>query len=80
MKTLVWQHLPCSDEQAAALSAALDLHPTVARLLCMRGLADPETAHRFLHPSLDHLHDPMKLTGMAAAVARLEAAIARHVS
>jgi single-stranded-DNA-specific exonuclease len=78
MKTLVWQHLPCSDEQAAALAAALDLHPTVARLLCMRGLSEPETAHRFLHPSLDHLHDPMRLTGMAAAVDRLEAAIARR--
>jgi single-stranded-DNA-specific exonuclease len=78
MKTLVWQQLPCSDEQAAALAAALDLHPTVARLLCMRGLSEPETAHRFLHPSLDHLHDPMRLTGMAAAVDRLEAAIARR--
>jgi single-stranded-DNA-specific exonuclease len=78
MKTLLWQHLPCDDAQAAALATALDLHPTVARLLCLRGFDDPETARRFLQPSLDHLHDPFKLTGMMAAVERLEQAIARR--
>jgi single-stranded-DNA-specific exonuclease len=78
MKTLVWQHLPCDDAQAAALASALDLHPTVARLLCMRGFDDPETAQRFLQPSLAHLHDPFRLTGMLAAVERLEQAIARR--
>jgi single-stranded-DNA-specific exonuclease len=78
MKTLVWQHLPCDDAEAAALAAALDLHPTVARLLCLRGLADPEAAARFLQPSLEHLHDPMRLADMAPAVARLEQAIARR--
>jgi single-stranded-DNA-specific exonuclease len=77
MKTLVWQHLPCDDAQAAALAAALGLHPTVARLLCLRGFGDPEAAQRFLEPSLDHLHDPFKLTGMTVAVERLERAIAR---
>ena len=64
--------------QASALAAALDLHPTVARLLCLRGFADPDLARQFLHPSLDHLHDPFKLTGMTAAVERLEQAIARR--
>jgi single-stranded-DNA-specific exonuclease len=78
MKTLVWQHLPCDDAQASALAAALQLHPTVARLLCLRGLSDPEQAARFLEPSLDHLHDPLRLTGMLPAVERLEAAIARR--
>src|SRR5687768_14561921 len=78
MKTLLWQHMPCDDGQVSALAAALNLHPTVARLLCLRGFDDPETAHRFLTPSLDHLHDPFKLTGMMAAVERLEQAIARR--
>jgi len=77
-KSLLWQHLPCSDEQTATLAAALNLHPTVARLLCLRGLSDPEAALRFLQPSLDHLHDPLKLTDMSVAVARLEQAIARR--
>jgi single-stranded-DNA-specific exonuclease len=75
MKTLVWQHLPCDDQQVSTLATALNLHPTVARLLCLRGLSDPETALRFLEPSLDHLHDPLRLTDMRRAVARLEQAI-----
>jgi single-stranded-DNA-specific exonuclease len=78
MKSLLWEHLPCNDEQAAALAAALNLHPTVARLLCLRGLGDAEQAERFLNPSLDHLHDPFRLAGMTDAVARLEQALARR--
>ena len=78
MKTLLWHHLPCNDEQTSALAAALDVHPTVARLLCLRGLADPDLAGRFLHPTLDHLHDPFKLADMDRAVARLEPAIAQR--
>ncbi len=78
MKTLLWQHLPCNEDHVATLVAALNLHPTVARLLCLRGLSDPETAARFLQPSLDHLHDPLKLTGMMPAIERLEGAIARR--
>jgi single-stranded-DNA-specific exonuclease len=78
MKTLVWQHLPCDEQQVAGLASALNLHPTVARLLCLRGLSDPETAQRFLEPSLDHLHDPLRLTDMGIAVGRLEQAIARR--
>ncbi|HXW04886.1 MAG TPA: single-stranded-DNA-specific exonuclease RecJ [Vicinamibacterales bacterium] len=77
MKSLVWQHLPCNDEAAAALGAALDLHPVVSRLLCLRGLDTPELAAQFLNPSLEHLHDPLRLTDMGRAVERLEQAIAR---
>jgi single-stranded-DNA-specific exonuclease len=77
MRTLLWQHLPCNDAQAATLAAALNLHPTVARLLCMRGFTDPETADRFLNPSLEHLHDPFRLADMDRAVVRLERALAQ---
>ena len=76
LKTLLWNHLPCNDEDAKALGAALNVHPAVARLLCMRGLGDPETARRFLHPSIDDLHDPYLLADMDKAVARVERAIA----
>jgi single-stranded-DNA-specific exonuclease len=75
MKSILWDHLPCDDEAARGLGAALNLHPTVARLLCLRGLRDPESAARFLRPSMDHLHDPFRLAGMHAAVERLERAI-----
>ena len=78
MKSLIWQHIPCNEDQAGALAAALNLHPTVARLLCLRGLGDPGDAERFLNPSLDHLHDPSRLAGMGEAVARIEEALARR--
>src|SRR5258705_12664695 len=76
MKTLLWNHLPCNDEEAKALGAALNLHPAVARLMCMRRLGDPEVARRFLHPSMEHLHDPYLLADMGKAVDRIERAIA----
>ena len=46
----------------------------------MRGIDEPEAALRFLTPSLDHLHSPYLLTGMKAALDRLEAALDRKES
>jgi single-stranded-DNA-specific exonuclease len=74
----LWQHAPCNEAEAAALAGALGVHPTIARLLCLRGLADAERASRFLNPSLDHLHDPFRLRDMDRAVARLERALAQR--
>src|SRR5438876_2775713 len=69
--------LTASDETATStLAAALDIEPPVARLLCQRGLSDPEAARRFLTPTLEHLHDPMRLADMGIAVDRIMAAIA----
>src|SRR5215471_15485572 len=73
-----WEPSPCDEAASAALAAALNLEPPVARILCQRGLHDPEQASRFLNPSLEHLHDPMRLADMPAAVDRLLAAIARR--
>jgi single-stranded-DNA-specific exonuclease len=73
-----WDFLPCSDETAAALGAAIGVEPTVARLLCQRGLGTPEAALRFLNPSIDQLHDPMAMADMRTAVDRLLGAIARR--
>ena len=53
------------------------LAPTLARLLAARGIGDPHSAARFLAPSLDQLHSPYRMSGMKAAVDRLEAAIER---
>ncbi len=50
---------------------------TLARLLIRRGLTDAESAARFLSPSLDHLHLPDHMTGLRAAVDRIDAAIER---
>lgn len=72
-----WDLTACDEPAAAQLAASLGIAPVVARLLCQRGFADPELAARFLNPSLDHLHDPMQLAGMSAAVDRIFCAIAR---
>ena len=48
---------------------------TLARLLVMRGITEPEAAERFLKPSLSQLHSPYLMTGMKAAVDRIDAAI-----
>ena len=73
-----WDALPHDDAAAGALAAALGIAPIVARLLCQRGLGDPEAAAHFLNPSLDQLHDPMRLADMRVAVDRLMGAIARR--
>jgi len=72
-----WDTLACDEPSAIALAAALGVSRVVARLLCQRGLSDPEMADRFLHPSLDHLHDPMRLADMDVAVDRIMGALAR---
>jgi single-stranded-DNA-specific exonuclease len=73
-----WETLSCDEPAAERLVAALGVSPVVARLLCQRGFGDPEQAARFLNPTLDQLHDPMRLTDMSVAVERILAAIARH--
>ena len=44
-------------------------------MLIRRGITDPDSAARFLFPSLDHLHAPEEMLGLRAAVDRLDAAI-----
>jgi single-stranded-DNA-specific exonuclease len=77
-KTLLWHHLPCNEEHTAALATALAVNPVIARLLCMRGLSEPQQAQRFLNPSIEHLHDPFRLADMRVAVERLERALAQR--
>jgi single-stranded-DNA-specific exonuclease len=50
---------------------------TLSHLLLRRGLTDPDSAARYLLPSLDHLHAPEQMAGLRAAVDRIDAAIER---
>src|SRR5437667_4074 len=63
-----WDVEPCDEAATTTLASALNIEPAVARILCQRGLSDPELADRFLNPALDHLHDPMLLADMNVAV------------
>ena len=79
MKTLVWQHLPCDDGQAAALAAALGAAPDRrAAAVPARLRRSRRRARGSCNPSLDHLHDPFKLAGHGPRRSqRLEQALAR---
>jgi single-stranded-DNA-specific exonuclease len=68
---------------AASLRAAPELRGNahtahiLAPLLVRRSISDLESAAGYLSPSLSHLHAPELMTGLNAAVDRLDAAIAR---
>jgi single-stranded-DNA-specific exonuclease len=62
-------------QRAASLARAIGVAPVVASLLISRGSADEKSASAFLRPSLDQLHDPSLMLGMAEAVPRLLRAI-----
>jgi single-stranded-DNA-specific exonuclease len=68
--------IPTIDPAAAQdLASELGVQPVTGRVLLSRGLSDPAAARRFLTPDLEHLHDPLLLTGMRDAVARIQLAI-----
>jgi single-stranded-DNA-specific exonuclease len=84
-----WIPKPADPNQVESLISALRADPgllsvgnartarILAPLLVRRGITDPESARNFLSPSLSHLHAPEQMTGLRAAVDRLDAAIER---
>ncbi len=69
--------LPAASAGAASLAQSAGLPLLVAELLWERGVQSAAEAELFLNPQLDHLLDPYSMLGMSAAVARVQAAIAR---
>jgi single-stranded-DNA-specific exonuclease len=65
-------------EVTRRLARELNVAPLVAALLVQRGIEDAEAGNQFLHPRLDHLHDPFQMAGMRRAVDRLRRAIEQH--
>ena len=78
LRGAVWNHPACDGPSIERLRHELALHPTVARLLVQRGLAEPAAARKFLNPSLDDLHDPSRLADLDRAAERLLGAVARR--
>ena len=84
-----WIHKPSDRTSVESLITSLRAdsafrgHPAarsasiLAPLLVRRGIVDVEAAQRFLSPSLTHLHSPEQMTGLRAAVDRIDAAIER---
>jgi single-stranded-DNA-specific exonuclease len=81
-----WIAHPLNSPKARVLEAALvdsklkisaPALPVLADLLVGRGIENPDVAARFLSPALADLHDPLLMSGMKAALDRLEGAIER---
>ncbi len=62
-------------QQAENLARTAHLPQVLAELLIARGIHSAPQAVAFLHPEVEHLHDPFRMLGMQAAVERLERAI-----
>ena len=62
--------------ESEALARSARLPQVLAELLIARGITQPAEAFRFLNPEFAHLHDPLHMLGMTAAVERVERAIA----
>jgi single-stranded-DNA-specific exonuclease len=73
-----WVLAEAHPEASAELAKAAHLPQVLAELLVARGITGADQAFAFLNPELTHLHDPMQMLGMDAAVTRLELAIAQH--
>src|SRR5579859_3666060 len=68
----------CLQMDSAFRGTAIARAPGIlAPLLVARNITDSATAQHFLFPSIDHLHLPEQMTGLRAAVDRLDAAIER---
>lgn len=82
---MLWNRKEVDVKRVQALSAAItpaikagtETTSTIAKLLLLRGIETPESALAFLSPSSDQLHSPYLMTGMQAAIDRLDAAIER---
>jgi single-stranded-DNA-specific exonuclease len=67
--------MACNEQAADILAREVRVSAPMARLLAIRGIDTPDAAQRFLHPSLDHLHDPFTLADMTPAVDRILRAV-----
>jgi single-stranded-DNA-specific exonuclease len=61
--------------QDSKLKISASALPVLADLLVGRGIEEPETAATFLSPTINDLHDPLRMSGMKSALDRLEAAL-----
>ena len=75
-----WQLRPVDARRVAALAERTGLSNVAARCLALRFDGDDLPSTDLLRPSLEHLHDPLKMRNMAAALDRLDHAIRRGES
>ncbi|NDC40584.1 MAG: hypothetical protein EBZ77_03395, partial [Chitinophagia bacterium] len=73
-----WTLLNADENTVQQLTSQLKVHPSICKLLQLRGINTFEEARRFFRPELSHLHDPFLMKGMQAAVKRISEAVEWH--
>ncbi|MDX2268689.1 MAG: single-stranded-DNA-specific exonuclease RecJ [Bryobacter sp.] len=74
----LWVFPSAEDAAGARLAASLGVPRRIGEILWRRGFRSREQSLAYLEAGLDQLHDPHLLLGMAAAVARIQAAISNR--
>ena len=66
---------PAPADAVEGLAQSLKISPTLAAILCQRGICSFDEARHFFRPSLSDLHDPFLMKDMDKAVNRLNEAL-----
>jgi len=66
-----------ADPAALEVLSRAGFPPLTARLIANRGIVDLESARSYLTPTLNNLHDPQLLSGVAESAERLQLALER---
>ena len=66
---------PASTENILSLQKKTNINPVLAQLLFERNIDSPESVNEFLHPKLEHLHDPYLMLNMKEAISRITTAL-----
>ncbi|MBA2737368.1 MAG: single-stranded-DNA-specific exonuclease RecJ, partial [Pyrinomonadaceae bacterium] len=70
-----WTIKKHNHDEVKQLADALKISSIVSALLISRGYETEESAHKFLNPSYEHLHEPFLMKGIKEAVGRILKAI-----
>jgi single-stranded-DNA-specific exonuclease len=73
-----WTLLNTDQHTVNLLQEQLKVHPSICKLLSLRGINDFEHAKRFFRPDLGQLHDPFLMKDMQKAVDRIAEAVEWH--
>lgn len=71
----IWKLKPVDETVADTIAQALKVHPSICKLLALRGISDYDSAKYFFRPVITDLHDPFLMKSMDKAVERIEAAL-----
>lgn len=71
----VWKLKQADNAIVDIIAQSIKIHPSLCRLLALRGITDYNSSKDFFRPVIEHLHDPFLMKGMQRAVTRIQQAI-----